>query len=315
MLAEEVVLVGGGEAGVAIGRADHAEAVGVHPQPLLQQQAQPERRARILVRQHLTRLGLGEIEVAHVPALEIGELVVRRQEGMRLAVTLDLGDLVERLPARAGLGIGAVEVSTGEGVDHREHAPVGEIAIMGDRQHLAAGPFLVGGQPAPEVLRVVAAGRAQGGVGLDLPGLVATIPVDDDPVEVVAPGVRRPLVADEGGEPAGLIRLVGCRDDLAPGGAEGARARHGEHRRAHSSAPKARTICSAAATACSPPARTMSCQRRPFGSDRTSGSPATSRGKKPMPSEWSATTRKSSGRERRTGCRVAEISSSPLAKR
>ena len=150
---------------------------------------------------------------------------------MRLAVALDLGDLVERLPARAGLGIGAVEVPAGEGVDHREHAPVGEIAVMRDRQHLAAGPLLVGGQPAPEVLGVVAAGRPQGGVGLDLPGLVAAIAVDHDAVEVVAPGVRRPLVADERGEAAGLVRLLGCRDNLVPGGAVGARARYGEDRR------------------------------------------------------------------------------------
>ena len=69
------------------------------------------------------------------------------------------------------------------------------------------------------------------------------------------------------------------------------------------------------ATPCSPPVCTMLCQRRPFGSARISGSPAISRGKRPMASEWSATTRKSSGRERRTGCRVAEITSPPLAKR
>ena len=62
---------------MAVGRADHAEAIGVHAQPLLEQEAQPQRRARILARQHVARLGLGEVEVADVPALEIGELVVR----------------------------------------------------------------------------------------------------------------------------------------------------------------------------------------------------------------------------------------------
>ena len=41
----------------------------------------------------------------------------------------------------------------------------------------------------------------------------------------------------------------------------------------------------------------MSYHFLPCGSASTSGSPAKSSGKKPMPSEWSATTRKSSGRD------------------
>ena len=43
------------------------------------------------------------------------------------------------------------------------------------------------------------------------------------------------------------------------------------------------------------------------------GAPPTTCGKKPKPSEWSATTRKSSGRESFTGCPVLEVTSSPRA--
>ena len=64
-----------------------------------------------------------------------------------------------------------------------------------------------------------------------------------------------------------------------------------------------------------PPAITMSYQRRPVGSASMAGSPPWSFGKKPMLSEWSATTRKSRGRESFTGSPVEEVSSSPFAKR
>ena len=50
------------------------------------------------------------------------------------------------------------------------------------------------------------------------------------------------------------------------------------------------------------------------GQDRP-GRRASRSGKKPMPSEWSATTRKSSGRESFTGCPLEAVTSSPRAKR
>ena len=50
-------------------------------------------------------LSSAEVEVALVPDLEVGELVVRRQERMRLAVALDLRDFVEPLPLRARLDV------------------------------------------------------------------------------------------------------------------------------------------------------------------------------------------------------------------
>jgi hypothetical protein len=59
----------------------------------------------------------------------------------------------------------------------------------------------------------------------------------------------------------------------------------------------------------------MSYHRRPVGSASTSGLPANRSGKKPMLSEWSATTMKSSGRDSFTRWPLDAVTSSPLAKR
>ena len=63
------------------------------------------------------------------------------------------------------------------------------------------------------------------------------------------------------------------------------------------------------------PLCTMSYHFRPVGFARIFGSPLNRSGKNPMLSEWSATTRKSSGRESFTGCFDDAVISCPLAKR
>ena len=79
-------------------------------------------------------------------------------------------------------------------------------------EHLAAGLFFVIGHPFPQVAGIVAAERRLGGEGLDQAGLRAVVAEDDVAVQVVAAGVRGPLVADEGGEMAGVVGLVGRLD-------------------------------------------------------------------------------------------------------
>ena len=59
----------------------------------------------------------------------------------------------------------------------------------------------------------------------------------------------------------------------------------------------------------------MSYHLRPVGLARSSGLPAIRSGKKPMLSEWSATTRKSSGRDSFAGWPLDAVTSSPRAKR
>ena len=103
VLAEEVVLLGRRQAGMRVGAADEAELERVDAELLLQLQAFLQRPPRIFPLDHAGLLRhAGEIGL--IPFLELGELVGGRERGMRLAVTLDLGDLVHRLPARPRLG-------------------------------------------------------------------------------------------------------------------------------------------------------------------------------------------------------------------
>jgi hypothetical protein len=138
-LAKEVVVVRGGKSGVAVRGADEPELVGIDAQVLFQLEAVPEGGAGIFELEHLQRLGRAEIEVALVPALEVGKLVVGRKQRMGLAVALDLGNLVEPLPALAGLGVLAVDGLAGKRLDDGEHATVAQVAVVGD------------GEPCPPV--------------------------------------------------------------------------------------------------------------------------------------------------------------------
>ena len=81
VLAEEIVLVGGRQRGVRVGRADHAELEWVDPEFLLELQPKLQPGAGILVLQHLRFLQFGQIEIAFVPYLEACELIIRREEG------------------------------------------------------------------------------------------------------------------------------------------------------------------------------------------------------------------------------------------
>ena len=135
VLAKEIVLVGGGQRGVRIGRADHPELERVDAEFLLELEPQLETGASVFVLQHFRLLQLGQVEVALVPSLEAGELVIRRQEGMRLAVALDLRHLVDRLESRPRLRIFASQAAAVE-IDQREHAPVGQVAVVRNGEHL-----------------------------------------------------------------------------------------------------------------------------------------------------------------------------------
>mgnify|MGYP003693779293 CR=1 FL=1 len=111
---------------------------------------------------------------------------------MRLALPLHLNRFEQRLPPLPRVGPGLRERVAAEG-RQREHPAVREIAVVRDREDLAAGGLLPFGHPLPEVLGVLALER---GVGQHLVGLVLVVAVDDVPVQVVAAaGVRRPLVA------------------------------------------------------------------------------------------------------------------------
>ena len=190
------------------------------PSSGFQLEAVHQRRARIFELKHFRLLGDGQVEIALVPAFEVGELVVGRQEGMSFAVALDLGDFVDVLPTRAGLGVLAVDRLVGARLDHREHDAVREVAVVGDREHVAAGLLLVGRHPFPEIAGIVAAGR-QRRIGHDLACKIAVVAEQHVAVEIVAAGVRRPFIADDGREAARLVGFFRGIDRIMPGGAIG----------------------------------------------------------------------------------------------
>src|SRR6185312_5791655 len=82
--------------------------------------------------------------------------------------------------------------------------------------------------PFPEIARVRTAQRRQRGVGLDEAGLGSVVPPNDVAVQVVAAGVRGPLVADEGRKTARVIGLFRRLDGFTPGAAIGRRPRRRE---------------------------------------------------------------------------------------
>ena len=96
---------------------------------------------------------------------------------------------------------------------------------MREGEHAAAGFLFVGVHPFPEVHGIGAAERRGAGHGLDLAGAVGVVAEDDVAMEVVALVERGPLVADEGGEAARLVVVLGGVDGLLPRAAIGAACR------------------------------------------------------------------------------------------
>ena len=138
-----------------VGAPGQAELERVHAQGLLQHQAALEARAEVFARQHLGRVLDRHVKIAPVPLFVVGELVIGRQAGMRLAIALHLRRLVQALPLGAGLGIGAVQGRAfGKVVLQGEHHAAGEVAVVRNGQHAAAGLVLVVLHPGPEVARV-----------------------------------------------------------------------------------------------------------------------------------------------------------------
>src|SRR6185436_15270709 len=191
-LAEEIVLLEGGEAGVCVAAADEAELVRIRAELRLKLESVLESRAGVFEFEHLLLLGRAAVEVGLVPPLVVGELIIRREERMGLAVALHLRRFVEPLPLGALLGVLAVN-RFAESLDDWKHLAVAQVAVMRDGEDAAASFLFVVVHPFPEVHRIDAAEWCGAGHGLDLDGLVAVVAEDDVAVEVVALAKRGPL--------------------------------------------------------------------------------------------------------------------------
>ena len=124
---------------------------------------------------------------------------------MRFAVTLHLSRLDQCFIAGAGFGPLASDRAAVE-LGGLKHFGVAKVAVVGDGQQLPVGFLFILRHPLPEVLRVLADETREGD---HLVGLVRCIAIHHNPVQVVAAGIGRPLIADEGGETSRLIVLLG----------------------------------------------------------------------------------------------------------
>ena len=132
--------------------------------------------------------------------------------GVYLGLALHLGDLAERLVEQPAPGVRLVDrpaVTVGPVVHHA----VAHVAVVRNDEALGA-PAAVLLQIRPEVLRPrgieVGEGQRRGVAAED------HVAVDGAAGAFAGGGVRRPLVADEGGETARLVEVVGGGDDALP---------------------------------------------------------------------------------------------------
>ena len=124
---------------------------------------------------------------------------------MALRGALHLHDFLDRLPALAALGVLLRVAAAVEGL-RGVHAAIRQVAVVRDRERPAAGALLVGLHPGPELLGVFAVpGRER----KHLARASLAVAQQHVAVQVVAARRRRPLEADERGELAGLVVLVG----------------------------------------------------------------------------------------------------------
>ena len=84
---------------------------------------------------------------------------------------------------------------------------------MGDGEHAAAGLRLIVLKSLPEILRIVS---LKGREWQDLLRPFRSIAKDDDPMDVVAACVGRPLITDQRGEYAGVVVFLRSPDVLLP---------------------------------------------------------------------------------------------------
>ena len=201
---------------MTVGGADHAELVRVGAEFRLEHQAALQRFTRVLAGQHFGPLGFAEIEIALVPGLVVGEFVVRRQQGMGLAVALDLRHFVERFPARALLDVVLVDLVTVISLVDRKHPAVRQVAVVRQRECLAVGLAFVVFEPFVQVERIGGAERRLRGQRHDLLRAYPAVAQHDVAVQVESLRHRGPFVADEGGKVTRLVIGFGGVDDALP---------------------------------------------------------------------------------------------------
>jgi hypothetical protein len=199
MTAEKVALPVGQSGVVRVRATDDARLVGVVAPHVLHREAVLQRLPHVASadRDELALRVAQEV----VEDLVVGELVVRREQRVRLRLTLDLLDLGEPLVAVTRLRPRLVDRSSFEVDVDRVHEPAGQVGVVRDRQELVAGAALAV-HPVPQIL-----GRLRIERAVRLLRDFRAVLEEDVAVHVPVVRIGRPLVRAERRERA---RLIGC---------------------------------------------------------------------------------------------------------
>ena len=189
---------------VGVAGADEPQPIRVEALPALKRDALQQRLADVAA----PGSALRPLADAKGEDLEVGPLVVGRQEGMGFGGALDLRDLDERLVAHPLRRVVDVEGTARERLG-LEHPAVRAVRVVRDRQRLDA-LVTQAIHPAPKVLGIRRIESAEG-----LPGCCAA-PEDHVPVQVAAVSRGGVLVADKGRQGARPVVAFRGGDDLLP---------------------------------------------------------------------------------------------------
>ena len=161
---------------MCVGRADHAELVGIHAEFCFQLHAANQARPDIAAFHVLELATIEEVLVA----LEVGELVARGQQRVRFRIALVLGHFLHGLPARAQPRVFLVD-GTIVLVDQREETAVGQVRVMADSDEIRTDFLGRLREPVVQVARLLRVVETERQV---LNGLVLAIGREDDAVQV-----------------------------------------------------------------------------------------------------------------------------------
>ena len=154
---------------------------------------------------------------------------------MRFAITLDLGHFVEGFPFVAFGDVGLIELGSVPLGFQGKHDTVGQVAVVGDRQHFTVGFFRIIGQVFPQIPGIRAAHGRLRGVWHHLPCTRRAVTHDHHAVHVVALDQGGPLKADKSCKAARIVEGLRIINDFFPQVLVEFRARRikGKHLRIH----------------------------------------------------------------------------------
>ncbi len=246
--AEEVVLPVRAAGVVGVGPARHAELVRVVATHVLHGEAVLERLAREAAHDVVDAPDVGRKAEDGLIQLVAGELVVGRQQGMRLRLSLALLDLDQALVAVTGRCPGRVDRPPGGVVDvDRIHPAVADVGVVRDREQLVAR-LALRVHPLPQFRGELGVERAEWIVRYLVAG-----PEEDVAVQVAIARHRRPLIRAERGELAGMIVLVRDLDGFLPHRGSDLRVHERLHRRARGELEQVREDSCSVRPSCSGP--------------------------------------------------------------